>query len=263
MTVETPPDLDAQPIDELAVNTIRVLAMDAVQAANSGHPGTPMALAPVGYTLWTRYLRFDPELPVWANRDRFVLSAGHASTLLYALLHLAEVKSVNPDYEIVGTPRSRWTTSSGSVSSTRSAPAPGVPLDVRGRVHHRAAGHRDRDQRGHGDRRAVAGRHVQPPRLRPVRLRRLRDRRRRLPDGGHRRGGGLAGRAPRSWRTCAGSTTTTGSPSRARRAWRSARTCRPGSPGSAGPCSTSPTPTISPPWARRSRRSRPRPSGPR
>src|SRR6185312_333927 len=82
MTVGTPPDvdLDAQPVDELAVNTIRVLAMDAVQAANSGHPGTPMALAPVGYALWTRHLRFDPELPVWANRDRFVLSAGHAST---------------------------------------------------------------------------------------------------------------------------------------------------------------------------------------
>jgi hypothetical protein len=86
MTVGSHPDvaLGAQPIDQLTVNTIRTLAMDAVQAANSGHPGTPMALAPVGYTLWTRFLRFDPELPVWANRDRFVLSAGHASTLLYA-----------------------------------------------------------------------------------------------------------------------------------------------------------------------------------
>src|SRR5690349_9065804 len=93
-----------QPIEQLAVNTIRTLAMDAVQAANSGHPGTPMALAPVGYTLWTRFLRFDPELPVWANRDRFVLSAGHASTLLYALLHLSGVKSVNADYETAGTP---------------------------------------------------------------------------------------------------------------------------------------------------------------
>ena len=91
-------------VDQLAVTTIRTLAMDAVQAANSGHPGTPMALAPVGYTLWQRHLRFDPELPVWANRDRFVLSAGHASTLLYALLHLAEVRSVNPDYETLGEP---------------------------------------------------------------------------------------------------------------------------------------------------------------
>ena len=105
MTVGPNRDLDAQPIDQLTVNTIRTLAMDAVQAANSGHPGTPMALAPVGYTLWTRFLRFDPELPVWANRDRFVLSAGHASTLLYALLHLSGVKSVNPDYETVGAGR--------------------------------------------------------------------------------------------------------------------------------------------------------------
>src|SRR4029079_2247212 len=104
MTVGTPPDvdLDAQPIDQLTVNTIRVLAMDAVQAANSGHPGTPMALAPVAYALWQKYLRFEPELPVWANRDRFVLSAGHASTLLYSMLHLAGVKAVNPDYEVVG-----------------------------------------------------------------------------------------------------------------------------------------------------------------
>ena len=74
--------------DDLAVATMRTLAMDAVQAANSGHPGTPIALAPVAYTLWQEYLRFDPEQPIWANRDRFVLSAGHASTLLYSLLHL-------------------------------------------------------------------------------------------------------------------------------------------------------------------------------
>jgi transketolase len=91
-------------IDELSVNTIRTLGMDAVQAANSGHPGTAMALAPVAYTLWQRFLRFDPELPVWANRDRFVLSAGHASVLLYALLHLTGVKAVNADYETVGEP---------------------------------------------------------------------------------------------------------------------------------------------------------------
>src|SRR6187455_3163052 len=82
-------------LDQLSVNAIRALAMDAVQAANSGHPGTPMAMAPVAYTLWQRFLRFDPELPIWANRDRFVLSAGHASTLLFALLHLAGVKAVN------------------------------------------------------------------------------------------------------------------------------------------------------------------------
>ena len=76
------------PLDELCINTIRTLAMDAVQQANSGHPGTPMALAPLGYVLWTRFLRHNPGNPAWFNRDRFVLSAGHASMLLYALLHL-------------------------------------------------------------------------------------------------------------------------------------------------------------------------------
>ncbi len=90
--------------DDLAVATMRTLAMDAVQAANSGHPGTPIALAPVAYTLWQEYLRFDPEVPIWANRDRFVLSAGHASTLLYSLLHLTGVKAVNPKYETLGEP---------------------------------------------------------------------------------------------------------------------------------------------------------------
>ena len=83
-----------QDIDLLCINTIRTLAMDAVQAANSGHPGTPMALAPVAYTLWQKHLRFDPEDPSWMNRDRFVLSAGHASMLLYALLHLAGVQDL-------------------------------------------------------------------------------------------------------------------------------------------------------------------------
>ena len=89
-------------IDELCVNTIRTLSMDAVQQANSGHPGTPMALAPVVYCLWQDFLRFDPEDPIWPNRDRFVLSAGHASMLLYSILHLCEVKSVNAKYETVG-----------------------------------------------------------------------------------------------------------------------------------------------------------------
>lgn len=89
-------------MDELCISTIRTLAMDAVQQANSGHPGTPMALAPVVYCLWQRFLRFDPSHPIWPNRDRFVLSVGHASMLLYALLHLAGVKAVNPKYETLG-----------------------------------------------------------------------------------------------------------------------------------------------------------------
>jgi transketolase len=89
-------------LDELSINTIRTLAIDAVQAANSGHPGAPMGLAPVAYTLWQRYLRFDPEQPIWPNRDRFVLSVGHASMLQYALLHLTGVKAVKPDEETLG-----------------------------------------------------------------------------------------------------------------------------------------------------------------
>ncbi|MBI1873651.1 MAG: transketolase, partial [Acidobacteria bacterium] len=78
--------------------------MDAVQAADSGHPGTPMAMAPVVYCLWQHFLRFDPEDPIWPNRDRFVLSIGHASMLLYSMLHLTGTKAVNPKYECLGTP---------------------------------------------------------------------------------------------------------------------------------------------------------------
>src|ERR1700675_4876134 len=89
-------------IDTLAINTIRTLAMDAVQQAASGHPGTPMAMAPVAYALWQKHLRFDPNDPIWPNRDRFVLSMGHASMLLYAMLHLSQVKSVNAKYENLG-----------------------------------------------------------------------------------------------------------------------------------------------------------------
>src|SRR5262244_1167112 len=94
----------AASIDETCVNTIRTLAIDAVQQANSGHPGTPMAMAPVVYSLWQNFLRFDPNHPIWPNRDRFVLSVGHASTLLYAMLHLTGVKAVNPKYETLGAP---------------------------------------------------------------------------------------------------------------------------------------------------------------
>src|ERR1043165_2226386 len=76
-------------LDELCINTVRTLAMDGVQQANSGHPGTPMALAPVAYVLWDRFLRHNPHNPQWPNRDRFVLSAGHASMLVYSMLHLS------------------------------------------------------------------------------------------------------------------------------------------------------------------------------
>ncbi|MGI4946129.1 MAG: transketolase, partial [Janthinobacterium lividum] len=82
-------------MDKTCIDTIRTLAMDAVQKAKSGHPGTPMALAPVGYTLWQRFLAYDPKDPNWPNRDRFVLSVGHASMLLYSLIHLAGITAVN------------------------------------------------------------------------------------------------------------------------------------------------------------------------
>jgi transketolase len=94
----------SQDLDTLCINTIRTLSMDAVQAANSGHPGTPMALAPVAYALWQHHLRFDPQDPIWPNRDRFVLSAGHASMLLYSILHLYGVRAVNGQYEQLGEP---------------------------------------------------------------------------------------------------------------------------------------------------------------
>ena len=238
-------EMDAS-IDELAVNTIRTLAMDAVQAANSGHPGTPMAMAPVAYTLWQRFLRFDPDDPIWPNRDRFVLSIGHASMLLYSLLHLTGVKAVNPAYERLGElavplddikrfrqldsdcpghPEYRWTS---GVETTTGPLGQGVG-----------------DQRRHGDRRRLAGRALQPPRLRAVRLRRLRALRRRRHDGGH-----LAARRPRwpatsSSRTSAGSTTTTTSRSRAAPTSRSARTSPRASSATAGTSPASATPTTS------------------
>ncbi len=95
---------DASPraLDQLSITTMRTLAMDAVQQADSGHPGTAMAMSPVVYCLWQYILRFDPENPIWPNRDRFVLSIGHASMLLYSMLHLAGVKAVNPQYETLG-----------------------------------------------------------------------------------------------------------------------------------------------------------------
>lgn len=98
------PAADRDARDRLCTDTIRTLSMDAVQKANSGHPGTPMALAPVGYTLWSRFLRYHPDHPDWPNRDRFVLSAGHASMLLYSILHLAGVVEIDADGKPTGKP---------------------------------------------------------------------------------------------------------------------------------------------------------------
>jgi transketolase len=94
----------AQDIDQLCIDTIRTLSIDAVQKANSGHPGTPMSMAPVAYELWQNHLRYDPADPVWPNRDRFVLSAGHASMLLYSMLFLAGVRRVDADYNVLDEP---------------------------------------------------------------------------------------------------------------------------------------------------------------
>jgi transketolase len=96
--------LSAAQLDQLCINTIRTLSIDAVQQANSGHPGTPMALAPLVYTIWNRLLKFDPQDPIWPNRDRFVLSNGHASMLLWSTLHLTGVQAVNAEYERLGEP---------------------------------------------------------------------------------------------------------------------------------------------------------------
>jgi transketolase len=95
---------ETRELDDLCVTTIRTLCIDAIQTANSGHPGTPVGMAPVAYTLWQQFLRFDPSDPIWPNRDRFVLSAGHASALLWSLLFLTGVRAVDPEYEILGEP---------------------------------------------------------------------------------------------------------------------------------------------------------------
>jgi transketolase len=96
--------MTSEELDQLAINTIRTLSIDAVQQAKSGHPGTPMALAPLVYTLWNRVMRFDPKDPIWPNRDRFVLSNGHASMLLWSVLHLTGTQAVNAEYECLGKP---------------------------------------------------------------------------------------------------------------------------------------------------------------
>ena len=186
-------------LDQLSINTIRTLSMDAVQAAHSGHPGTPMAMAPVAYCLWQRFLRFDPEHPIWPNRDRFVLSAGHASMLLYSLLFSDGSQNRQPQVRnaraAVGHARRHPAFSPARQQVPR---PPRVPLDERRRNHDRTARTRCCDQRRHGDRVALDGRALQPAELRDVRLRRLRAGRRRLHDGRPERRSRVARRSPRA-----------------------------------------------------------------
>src|SRR5882672_10654118 len=103
-TVGSPRPMTNAQLDQLSINCIRTLSIDAVQQAKSGHPGTPMALAPLVYTLWNRVMQYDPQDPIWPNRDRFVLSNGHASMLLWSVLHLTGTRAVNAEYERLGQP---------------------------------------------------------------------------------------------------------------------------------------------------------------
>ena len=171
---------------ELA-NAIRALAMDAVQQANSGHPGMPMGMAEIAEVLWNHHLRHNPANPAWVNRDRFVLSNGHGSMLLYALLHLT-------GYDL---PMAELKRFRQLHSKTPGHPEYGCAPGRRD--HHRAArpGHRQRGR--HGARRDAARRGIQPARLRHRRPPHLRIPRRRLPDGGHLARGLRARRHARAW----------------------------------------------------------------
>src|SRR5829696_575892 len=127
-------------IDQLCINTIRTLSIDAIQKANSGHPGTPMALAPLAYVIWQRFLRFDPQQPIWPNRDRFVLSNGHASMLLYSMLHLTGVRAL-------GQPRRHHALQAARFQVPG---PPRVPLDVRRGDNHWPARPGSGHERGDG-----------------------------------------------------------------------------------------------------------------
>ena len=170
-------------LEELSINTIRTLAMDAVQKANSGHPGTAMALAPLAYTLFTRVMRHNPANPDWPDRDRFVLSAGHASMLLYSMLYLTgypltldDIKHFRQvDSPTAGHPERKYT--------------PGH------RGHHRSARPGPVDVGGPGAGRADDGRALQPPRQRDRRPPHVRHRQRRRHPGGRGLGGLFPGRA--------------------------------------------------------------------
>ena len=179
-------------LDRLCIDTIRTLSMDAVQQANSGHPGTPMALAPVVYTLWQNFLRFDPEDPAWPNRDRFVLSNGHASMLLYAMLHLTGVKAAE---------RRARGSSLDDIKRFRQidSKCPGHPeYGVTAGVETTTGplGQGCGNSVGMAIAERLAGAAFQPARLRDVRLRRLCAVRRRRHDGRRHQRGRLARGSP-------------------------------------------------------------------
>ena len=187
----------AQDIDQLAINTIRTLSIDAVEKANSGHPGTPMSMAPVAYELWQNHLRYDPADPIWPNRDRFVLSAGHASMLLYSMLFLAGVQQVDEDYEVTDEPACSLheieELPPAALAHARATPSTAGPPGSRRRPARSARGSRPRS----GWRSPPSGR-ASASAARPLRLRRLRAGRRRLPDGGRLARIRLARRPPQA-----------------------------------------------------------------
>ena len=146
-------------LDELAINTIRTLSIDAVQQAKSGHPGTPMALAPLVYMIWNEVMRFDPQDPIWPNRDRFVLSNGHASMLLWSVLYLTGTRAVNADYERLGQPAVTLDDIQPfPPARQQGAGTSGISLDVGRGGDDRPARPGHRQQRRHGDRAQVARR---------------------------------------------------------------------------------------------------------
>ena len=154
-------------LDQLCINTIRTLSIDAVQQAKSGHPGTPMALAPLVYTIWNRVMRFDPQDPIWPNRDRFVLSNGHASMLLWSVLHLTQDAGgecrIREAGTALGNARRHPPLPPARQQGARSSR---ISLGVGRGDHHRPARPGRRDQRRHGDRREMAGQSLQPARVR-------------------------------------------------------------------------------------------------
>jgi hypothetical protein len=174
-------------LDQLAINTIRTLSIDAVQAANSGHPGTPMALAPLVYTLWNRVMRFDPQDPIWPGRDRFVLSNGHASMLLWSVLYLTDTQAVNAEYETLGRPAChprRYPALSPAWESR--ARASRIPPGIRRGDDHRPARTRHCDQRRYGESRSAGSRRVTTSRISQSSITISMPYAGRLPDGGRR-----------------------------------------------------------------------------
>ncbi len=212
-----------------SIDTIRTLAMDGVEKAKSGHPGTPMALAPLAYALWARVMTYVPGDPAWPDRDRFVLSAGHASMLQYASLHLFGYDLSLDDLKSFR----QW--------GSRDARPPRAPRDAGRRGDDGAARPGRRHGGRHGARRAHARRALQPARPRRGRPSHVGDRGRRRPHGGRVLGGLVARRRTGAFRSSASSTTTTGSRSTARRPCPSPRTSRRATPRTAGTCCASAT----------------------